>query len=65
MGSGVALATYCGRLLAARIAGKSREAPYDAGPLLGAPLPAFPFPALRRLYQRLAYRYYEFKDERL
>lgn len=65
MGSGVALATYCGRLLAARIAGKAGQAPYEAGPLLGTPLPAFPFPALRRLYQRLAYRYYEFKDEHL
>jgi gamma-glutamylputrescine oxidase len=62
MGSGVALATYCGRLLAARIAGKTED---EAGPLLGAPLPAFPFPALRRLYQRLAYRYYGFKDEHL
>jgi gamma-glutamylputrescine oxidase len=62
MGSGVALATYCGRLLAARIAGKTES---EAGPLLGAPLPAFPFPALRRLYQRLAYSYYGFKDEHL
>ena len=62
MGSGVALATYCGRLLAARLAGKADG---DAGPLLGAPLPVFPFPALRRIYQRLAYAYYGFKDERL
>jgi gamma-glutamylputrescine oxidase len=62
MGSGVALATYCGRLIAARIAGKPGG---DAGPLLGTPLPAFPFPALRRVYQRLAYSYYGFKDERL
>jgi len=62
MGSGVALAVYCGRLLATRIAGKPGS---DVGPLLGAPLPRFPFPALRRLYQRLAYCYYGFKDERL
>ena len=62
MGSGVALATYCGRLLAGRLAGKADG---DAGPLLGAPLPVFPFPALRRIYQRLAYSYYGFKDERL
>jgi glycine/D-amino acid oxidase-like deaminating enzyme len=62
MGSGVAVATYCGRLLAARIAGRSDG---ETGPLLGAPLPAFPFPALRRLYQRLAYTYYGFKDEYL
>ncbi|MEA2779326.1 MAG: hypothetical protein QOK29_870 [Rhodospirillaceae bacterium] len=62
MGSGVALSTYCGRLLAARIAGKPEG---DPGPLLGTPLPRFPFPALRRIYQRLAYAYYGFKDERL
>jgi len=62
IGSGVALATYCGRLLAARVAGKADG---EAGPLLGTPLPAFPFPALRRLYQRLAYGYYGFKDEYL
>ncbi len=60
-GSGVALATYCGRLLADRIAGKIA----DAGPLLSAPLPAFPLPALRRIYQRLAYAYYAFTDEHL
>ena len=58
-GSGVALATYCGRLLADRIAGK----PADAGPLLAAPLPGFPFPALRRVYQRFAYAYFALKDE--
>jgi taurine dehydrogenase large subunit len=62
MGSGVALSVYCGRMLAARIAGKSGG---EAGPLLGRPLPRFPFPALRRIYQRLAYSYYGFKDERL
>ncbi len=60
MGSGVALSVYCGRMLAARIAGKPGG---EAGPLLGAPLPAFPFPALRRVYQRLAYRYYGFQDK--
>jgi glycine/D-amino acid oxidase-like deaminating enzyme len=62
MGSGVALATYCGRMLAARVAGAPEG---EAGPLLGAPLPAFPFPGLRRLYQRLAYTYYGIKDEYL
>jgi gamma-glutamylputrescine oxidase len=61
IGTGVALATYCGRLLAGRVAGRPAA---EAGPLLGTPLPAFPFPALRRLYQRLAYAYYAFKDER-
>ncbi len=62
MGSGVALATYCGKLLAARIVGKAEG---DAGPLLGTALPRFPLPALRRIYQRLAYSYYGFKDEHL
>jgi glycine/D-amino acid oxidase-like deaminating enzyme len=60
MGNGVALTHYCGRVLAARIAGKPEG---DAGPLLGTPLPRFPFPGLRRVYQRLAYRYYGFQDE--
>jgi gamma-glutamylputrescine oxidase len=59
MGNGVALSHYCGRLLAERIAGKKD----NAGPLLGTPLPRFPFPGLRRIYQRLAYRYYGFQDE--
>ena len=62
MGSGVALATYCGRHLANRIAGGPAT---EAGPLLGTPLPRFPFPFLRRLYQRAAYAYYGFKDEYL
>lgn len=62
MGSGVALATYCGRHLANRIAGGPAA---EAGPLLGTPLPRFPLPFLRRLYQRAAYTYYGFKDEYL
>ncbi len=60
MGNGVAMSHYCGKLLAARVAGKPEG---DAGPLLGTPLPRFPFPGLRRVYQRLAYRYYGFQDE--
>jgi len=59
MGSGVALATLCGRYLAQRVAGAGSE----AGPLLSRPLPRFPLPALRRWYQRAAYAWYGIKDE--
>ncbi|MEX0808923.1 MAG: FAD-binding oxidoreductase [Dongiaceae bacterium] len=59
IGSGVALATYAGNLLARRIAGQ----PVDYGPLLSRPLPLFPFPAFRRTWQRLAYAWYGYKDE--
>jgi hypothetical protein len=58
-GTGVALSTLCGKLLADRLAGKAA----DAGPLLSQPLPLFPFPRFRRLYQRAAYAYYGFRDE--
>jgi glycine/D-amino acid oxidase-like deaminating enzyme len=58
-GTGVALATWCGRVLARRAAG----ADSDAGPLLSAALPGFPLPALRRLYQRAAYAAYAIEDE--
>jgi hypothetical protein len=60
IGSGVALATYAGDLLARRIAGKG----VDYGPLLSRPLPRFPLPAFRRTWQRLAYAWYAHKDER-
>ncbi len=60
IGSGVALATYCGRLLAGRLGGGNVD---ETGPLLSVPLPKFPFPALRRLYQRAAYGWYGFQDE--
>lgn len=59
IGSGVALASYCGRLVAGRLAGAADQ----AGPLLGMPLPRIPVPALRRLYQRAAYAWYGFQDE--
>ncbi len=59
IGTGLALATWCGRLLADRLVG--REA--DAGPLLASPLPRFPLPALRRLYQRAVYTLYGIEDE--
>ncbi len=60
-GTGVALATYCGKLLAHRLAGDSSLAP---GPLLSLPLPRFPFPFLRRQYQRAMYAFHEFQDRR-
>jgi hypothetical protein len=31
-------------------------------PLLAQPLPRFPFPALRRTYQRAMYAYFELQD---
>lgn len=58
-GTGIALATYCGWLLASRLGGR----PEEAGPLLSRPLPRFPLPALRRIYQRAAYAYYGVQDE--
>lgn len=64
IGSGVALATYCGKLLAGRLGGTQDES-LEVGPLLGTPLPRIPFPAFRRLYQRAAYAWYGFQDERL
>jgi glycine/D-amino acid oxidase-like deaminating enzyme len=60
IGGGVALANLAGKLVAARIgAGEA-----DYGPLLETPLPRFPFPAFRRVYQRLAYAWYARQDER-
>jgi gamma-glutamylputrescine oxidase len=59
VGTGVALATYCGLLLAHRLAGDNSLRP---SPLLAQPLPRFPFPALRRTYQRAMYVYYELQD---
>jgi hypothetical protein len=61
VGTGVALATYCGLLLAHRLAGDDSLQP---SPLLARPLPRFPFPALRRTYQRAMYAYFELQDGR-
>ncbi|WP_119458928.1 FAD-dependent oxidoreductase [Rhodospirillaceae bacterium SYSU D60014] len=61
LGTGVALSTLCGRLLATRLGGGA----VDAGPLLSQPLPPFPFPRFRRLYQRAAYSYYALQDRLL
>jgi hypothetical protein len=55
----VALATHCGKLLAHKLGG--RAAPFGA--LLETPLPRFPLPALRRVYQRLAYAAFAIQDE--
>jgi hypothetical protein len=59
VGLGVALATYCGQLLAHRLAGDDSLRPSS---LLAAPLPRFPFPALRRTYQRAMYAFFEVRD---
>jgi gamma-glutamylputrescine oxidase len=59
VGTGVALATYCGQLLAHRLAGDDSLRP---SPLLARPLPRFPFPALRRTYQRAMYALFEAQD---
>ncbi|HEY3149483.1 MAG TPA: FAD-dependent oxidoreductase [Dongiaceae bacterium] len=59
VGTGVALATYCGQLLAHRLAGDDGLRP---SPLLARPLPRFPFPALRRTYQRAMYALFEAQD---
>jgi gamma-glutamylputrescine oxidase len=61
VGTGVALATYCGLLLAHQLVG---DASLKPSPLLARPLPRFPFPALRRVYQRAMYAYFEFQDRR-
>jgi taurine dehydrogenase large subunit len=60
IGSGVALATEAGKILARRLSG---EMGARFGPLLESPLPRFPLPALRRVYQRLAYSGYALRDE--
>jgi gamma-glutamylputrescine oxidase len=60
IGAGVALASHAGKLLAQRIATGSAE----YGKLLNVPLPKFPFPPLRRTWQRIAYAWYARQDER-
>ena len=60
-GTGVAMATYCGMLLAHAISGKPGPRP---SLLLSLPLRRFPMPDFRRFYQRAAYLLYELKDWR-
>jgi glycine/D-amino acid oxidase-like deaminating enzyme len=59
LGSGVAMATYCGGLAADLVAGK--DVPRDT-PLTSAALPRFPLPALRQAYLAGAYVVYSLKD---
>jgi glycine/D-amino acid oxidase-like deaminating enzyme len=61
MGSGVAMATYCGGLAADLAAGK--DIPRDT-PLTSVGLPRFPLPALRRLFLAGAYVVYGLADRR-
>lgn len=61
MGSGVAMATYCGGLAADLAVGKA--IPRDT-PLTAVPLPRFPLPALRRAYLAGAYLVYGLADRR-
>jgi taurine dehydrogenase large subunit len=60
-GSGVSYALYAGKLLASRLAGD------DSGvaiPPTASPLPRFPLAPLRRVGQRLMYRWYRYADAR-
>jgi hypothetical protein len=58
-GSGVAMSTYCGGLVADLLAGK--DVPRDT-PLTAAPIPRFPLPLLRQAYLAGAYAVYGAKD---
>ena len=58
-GTGVALATYAGRLVADLVAG--RKVPRDT-PFTARGLPRFPLPLLRRLYLAGAYAVFGVKD---
>ena len=59
LGSGVAMATYCGGLVADLVAGK--DLPHDT-PLTATGLARFPLPFLRRAYLAGAYVAYSVKD---
>jgi len=59
LGSGVAMATYCGGLVADLVAGK--DVPRDT-PLTAAGLRRYPLPALRSTYLAGAYVVYSAKD---
>jgi gamma-glutamylputrescine oxidase len=58
-GSGVAMSTYCGGLVADLLAGK--DVPRDT-PLTATPIPRFPLPLLRPAYLAGAYVVYGVKD---
>jgi hypothetical protein len=59
LGSGVAMATHCGGLVADLVAGK--DVPRDT-PLTATGLPRFPLPALRQAYLAGAYLVYSIED---
>jgi len=59
LGSGVAMATYCGGLVADLVAGK--DVPHDT-PLTAARLARYPLPALRPTYLAGAYVVYSVQD---
>lgn len=59
-GSGIAMASQGGKLLAERMLG-IRDA-QDLGSVLSTPMDKFPLPALRRVARSAAYGYYELKD---
>jgi glycine/D-amino acid oxidase-like deaminating enzyme len=61
MGSGVAMATYCGGLAADLVAGK--DVPRDT-PLTAGVLPRFPLPFLRQFFLAGAYLVYGIHDRR-
>ena len=59
-GNGVAMASYCGDLLAQHITGKVTIG--DIGPIMGTPPKRFPFAGLRRQYRWMAYAAYGLRD---
>ena len=59
-GNGGRHSTHAGKLLADSLATERRP---DVPALVGAPLPRYEIPALRKLYQRAAYSYFYLKDE--
>jgi glycine/D-amino acid oxidase-like deaminating enzyme len=61
-GNGVALATWCGQLVAGMIAGRPLDS--DVSAVLTTRLAKFPCPALRPLYLAAAYRWYGWSDGR-
>jgi glycine/D-amino acid oxidase-like deaminating enzyme len=61
-GNGVAMASYAGRGLAHLIAGKPEQAALPD--ILTRRLARFPLPALRPLYLRGAYAWFNYKDNR-
>lgn len=59
-GTGVAMSTHAGMLLAKALA---TDDELDVPGLVGTPLPRYEIPLLRTFYQRAAYAYFYMKDE--